>query len=278
MTINSESLKPPSEELTDRPVPPAVVKAKAVKIARVAEAAASKKSVLIINGNNDIYSDDDQSVPTFLSVFKNMGYAVTIEKPDETSYSTWNEYNIVVWSTGDDYSAINDIKSERMLIDYIAQPKGRLILAGGNIAAWLKEEGVTTQDYKFRATVLYATDDWVYHDVGDLTLKTNHSIATTPNKLPETIGFIPTNPGDESGDANAIRILPDAIGVYNWSHVAYSGKLVKDNIASISYGLIAYDGTEKNRGKIVYYAFDIDDIDSLELQQQLIQNSENWLK
>ncbi len=270
MAISDESLDPPAGELTDKPVPPA--------IARVAEATASKKSVLIINSDNDIYFEDDQSVFTFTSVFKNLGYKVTIEKPDETSYSTWNEYDIVVWSSGDDYSAINDIKSKRMLIDYVSQLKGRLLLESGNIAAWLRERGATTQDLKFRKTVLHATPDWIYHDVGDLTLKTDHPIATTPNKLPETIEFIPSAPGDGSGDANTIRILPDAIGVYNWSHVANGGKLVKDNIASISYGLIAYDGTKKNRGKIVYYAFDVDDIGSLELQQQLIQNSENWLR
>lgn len=272
MATRNELLKPPAEELTDRPVPQEFARAKAAKIAKTTE---SKKSVLIINGDNDIYFEDDQSVPMFMSAFKNMGYKVIIEKPDETSYSTWNGYNIVVWSCGDDYSAVNDIKSKRMLTNYVAKPKGRLLLESGNIAAWLREETGTTLDHKFRETVLHATTDWAYRNVGDLTLKTNHPIATKPNKLPQTIGFTPTDPGDESGDANAVRILPDAIGIYNWSHVAYGDKLVRDDIASISYGLIASE--IKNGGKMVYFAFDIDDIDSPELQQKLIQNSENWL-
>jgi hypothetical protein len=70
--------------------------------------------------------------------------------------------------------------------------------------------------------------------------------------------------------------LPDATGIYNWSYVAYNGNLVKESIASISYGLIAYES--ENGGRILYYAFDIDDIDSPDIQQKLIQNSADWLR
>lgn len=53
MATGSESLKPPAGELTDNPVPPEVARARAAKVAK---AALSKKSVLIIKGDNDIYS------------------------------------------------------------------------------------------------------------------------------------------------------------------------------------------------------------------------------
>ncbi len=271
--------EPPAEELTDQPIPLEVAKAKAAKVAaRVATRAAALrkgKTVLIINGDNDIHYEDDQSVLTFMSAFQNMGDEVRVEQAKDTSYSTWSSYDIVVWSCGDDYSAINDIKNKQMLIEYVAQG-GRLILEGGNIAGWIRETGVTIVDRKLREKVLHATTNWVYHDVGDLVLKTEHPIATTPNKLPETIGFTPTEPDDDSGDANAVRILPDATCIYGWSYVAYEGKLVNDSVASKSYGLIAYES--ENGGRIVYYAFDIDDIDSPDIQQKLIQNSGNWLK
>ncbi len=214
----------------------------------------------------------------FMSAFQSIGDGVRIEQSKDTSYSTWGNYDIVVWSCGDDYSAVNDIKSKQMLIDYIAHG-GRLILEGGNIAGWAKEfGGETIPNRMFREKMLYATGDWVYHDVGDLKLKTEHPITTTPNALPETIGFTPTDPGDYSGDANAIRILPDAAGIYNWSHVAYGGKLVRDSIAGISYGLIAYESKGDNGGRIVYFGFDIDDIDDPDIQQKLIQNSADWLR
>lgn len=273
MAIGYEFPKPPAEELTDKPVSP--------KVAKAAAKAPKKPTVLIINDDNDIYFEDDQSVYTFLTAFKSMGYKVRIEESKNTSYSTWKKYDIIVWSCGDDYTPINNIKNMQKLTDYIADKDARLLIESGNIAAWNKEFGLGTLiNRRLRETMLHATTDWVYHDVGDLILKTDHPIATTPNKLPETIGFTPTNPSDNSGDANAIRILSDAdvTGVYSWSYVAYGGKLVREDIASSSYGLIAYDGTGKNSGKMVYYAFDIDDIDSPELQQKLIQNSENWLR
>jgi hypothetical protein len=279
--MNEEFAKPPTEELTKKPVPLEVAKAKAAKVAAkvAAKAAAARKgkTILIINGDNDIHSEDDQSVQMFTSAFQNTGDEVRVEQAKDTSYSTWSSYDIVVWSCGDDYSAIDDVNSKQMLIDYVAQG-GRLILEGGNIAGWIRETGVTTVDREFREKVLHATTDWVYHDVGDLKLKKTqtHPIATTPNILPEIIGFTPTEPGDGSGDANAVRILSDATGIYNWSYVAYGGNLVKESIASISYGLIAYES--ENGGRIVYFAFDIDDIDSPDIQQKLIQNSANWLR
>lgn len=277
--MNNEFPKPPAEELTDNSVSPKVAKAKVAKVAaaKAALAAESRKVVLIINDDNDINFEDDQSVPTFMSAFKNIGYQVKIEKSKDTSYSTWlTNYDVVVWSCGGDYSAVNDIKSKRMLVDYVDKG-GCLLIEGGNITGWAKEfGGETVPNRMFREKVLHATEDWVYHDVGDLILKNNHPIATKPNVLPKTINFTPTETGDNSGDANAVRILPDATGIYNWSHVAYDGKLVTDSIASISYGLIASE--IKNGGRIVYFAFDIDDIDSPDIQQKLIQNSENWLR
>ena len=283
--MNNEFIKPPAEELTDLPVPLEVAKAKAAKVAAKAaakaKAARKGKTVLIINGDNDIHFEDDQSVLVFMSAFQNMGDEVRVEQAKDTSYSTWSSYDIVVWSCGDDYSAIDDVNSKQMLIDYVAQG-GRLILEGGNIAGWIRETGVTIVDREFQEKVLHAERNcggyscWVYHDVGDLKLKNTHPIATTPNILPETIGFTPTELGDKSGDANAVRILPDATGIYNWSHVAYEGNLVKESIASISYGLIAYES--ENGGRIVYFAFDIDDIDEPGIQQKLIQNSLNWLR
>jgi hypothetical protein len=283
--MNEELAKPPAEELTKKPVPLEIAKPKAARVAAkaAAKAAAARKgkTILIINGDNDIHSEDDQSVLMFTSAFQNMGDEVRVEQAKDTSNSTWSSYDIVVWSCGDDYSAIDDVNSKQMLIDYVAQG-GRLILEGGNIAGWIRETGVTIADRDFQDKVLHAERNcggsscWVYHDVGDLKLKNPHPIATTPNILPDTIGFTPTDPGDNSGDSNAVRILPDATGIYNWSYVAYNGNLIRESIAGISYGLIAYES--ENGGRIVYLAFDIDDIDDPNLQQKLIQNASSWLR
>lgn len=267
-----EYAKPPAEEISDRPALPR-------KAARIAlEELPERKIVLVVNDDNDIHFGDDQSTPTFISVIKDMGYDVKFEKANETIYTTWKRYNIVVWSCGDDYSVVNTTKYRQMLVEYVDKG-GCLLLESGNVAAWAKEfGGEIFPNRMFREKVLHVTGDWVYHDVGDLILKNNHPIATTPNALPETIGFTPTNPGDNSGDANAVRILDDATGIYNWSSVAYENMLLNESIAEKSYGLIAYESKEKNGGRIVYFAFDIDDIEDADIQQKLIENSVNWLK
>ncbi len=236
-------------------------------------------SVLIINDDNDIYFDDDQSVGIFKSVFKNIGYNVTIEKSDKTSNSTWSKYDILVWSDGDDLTPIYNPKYKSMLVDYVVKG-GHLIIESGHIASWIKQHGSLAIDREFRIKVLHATSDWVYSDVGNLTLSNQHPITTKPNALPKTIGFTPTNPSDDSGDADAVRILPNATGIYNWSYVAYGGNPVPENVSRISYGLITYDNDVdvNNGGQIIYYAFDIDDIDKPEIQQELIENSERWLR
>ena len=166
-----------------------------------------------------------------------------------------------------------------MLVDYVTGG-GHLILESGHIATWIKRFGDQAIDYELREKVLNASTDWVYSDVGNLTLSTQHPITTTPNALPDTIGFTPTKPGDDSGDADAVRILPNATGVYNWSYVAYKGNPVKESVARIAYGLIAYDNDADvtNGGQVIYYAFDIDDIDNPDIPRELIENSENWLK
>ena len=236
-------------------------------------------AVLIINDDNDVYSEDDQSVDIFQSAFEDLGYAVKIERSDATSYSTWSDYDIVVWSCGDDLTPIYYLDYREMLLDYVTSG-GHLIIESGHISSWNKRFGDQAIDYELREKVLHATTDWVYCDVGNLTLSTQHPITTTPNALPDTLGFTPTKPGDDSGDADAVRILPNATGVYNWSYVAYKGKPVKESIAGISYGLIAYDNDADvtNGGQVIYYAFDIDDIDNPDIQWILIENSANWLR
>ena len=236
-------------------------------------------AVLIINDDNDVYYEDDQSVDIFQSAFEDLGYAVKSERSDATSYSTWSDYDLVVWSCGDDLTPIYSLDYREMLLDYVTSG-GRLIIESGHISSWNKRFGDQAIDYELREKVLHATTDWVYCDVGNLTLSTQHPITTTPNALPDTLGFTPTKPGDDSGDADAVRILPNATGVYNWSYVAYRGKPVKESIAGISYGLIAYDNDANvtNGGQVIYYAFDIDDIDNPDIPRKLIENSEHWLR
>jgi hypothetical protein len=157
------------------------------------------------------------------------------------------------------------------LVTYV-QGGGRLIIEGGHIGFCHK--AVTA----FASTVLHIQNLYVYTDVGDITLKNSHPIATTPNSLPDTIGFTPSNtPGDSNPDADAVRILEDAVGVYGWTSVKYGGSPV--GVAEICRCVVAYDDDNNvsNGGQIVFFAIDIDDINSITIQNQLIENAVTWL-
>ncbi|MEA3323749.1 MAG: S8 family serine peptidase [Euryarchaeota archaeon] len=201
-------------------------------------------SVLVIDDENPLYSGDNQSADIFQSVFEDIGYTVTVEESDMTSYSTWGNYDIVVWSCGNDTTPINPPEYKEMLVDYVTDG-GHLLLESGSIAYWIDRFGSRVIDRELREKVLHATDDWAYSDVGNLTISNSqHPIATTPNVLPETIKFTPTNREEDSGDADAVRILHDAVGIYNWSYVKRGGDPILDSVARISYGLIAYNDTD----------------------------------
>ena len=129
-----EFAKPPAEELSDQTAPPR----KAAKIGL--EALSKRKSALIIDDNNSIHAGESQSLPIFMSAFKTLGYDVKLEKSNETIYTTWKGYDIVVWSCSDDYSAVNTTKYMQMLIEYVDKG-GRILLESGNVAAWAEEYG-----------------------------------------------------------------------------------------------------------------------------------------
>ncbi|MCK4347031.1 MAG: hypothetical protein KAW47_00295, partial [Thermoplasmatales archaeon] len=197
--------------------------------------------------NNGIISED------LKDKFKTDGFsisedAVVTEETDDKWVITDGERTYFVKREDIGLNIYRYSETKNMLVDYVTDG-GHLILEGGNIA-W--ECRAFTA---FAAKVLHIPNEFVYSDVGNLTLSTQHPITTTPNALPDTIGFTPTNPCDDSGDADAVRISLDATGVYSWSYVHYAEPL-KENVARISYGLIAYDNDANvtNGGQVIYYA------------------------
>lgn len=239
-------------------------------------------TVLIVDDDNDPYFADDRSVPTFESSFKSIGYNITIKRSNVISKnSSLGIYDLIVWSDGDDVSAINSIENEEILVNFSIKG-GHLIIESGNAARWLQiKENPGLIDNALRNYVFHITSNHVYSETGNLTLASSHPLANTPNVLPKTIGFTPTDPEDEeSGDADAVRILTNAVGIYNWSYVKSGGNPINISVARKSYGLVAYDDDTdvSNGGQIVYYAFDIDDIDSSKIRRKLIENSVKWLR
>lgn len=235
-------------------------------------------TVLIIDDDNDIHFDDDDSIARFEAVLLSMGYTVTTEDATATDDSTWSNYDFIVWSCGDDLVPVLDEAYKLSLIDYV-NAAGRLIIESGNIAYDLDTQSRPSGDL-FRDTVLHATGDWIYSDVDDITVKAaTHMVATTPNALPATISFTETNPGDYSGDADAVRCRAEAVGIYGWSGMRWAGSPPIASVIAACNSIITYDddANELNGGQTVYLTIDIDDIDSVDTQNQLIENAVTWV-
>ena len=235
-------------------------------------------TVLIIDDDNDINFADDQSIETFETALLALGYAVTIEEAPVTDDSTWPNYDFIVWSCGDDFIPVLDEQYKISLMDHV-NGGGRLIIESGNVAYDLDTNARPSGDL-FRNTVLHATGDWIYSDVDDIELKDGgHPLVTTPNPLASTISFTETNPGDTSADADAVRCNADAVGVYGWSNLRWGGTPPIASVVAACNSIIAYDddAVVSNGGQIVYFTFDIDDIDNENTQDELIENSINWV-
>jgi len=235
-------------------------------------------AVLIVDDDNDINFDDDQSIDVFRNMLENMSYTVTVEDAPSTDNSTWENYDFVVWSCGDDIVPVLDEAYKLALIDHV-NGGGRLIIESGNIAYDLDTQSRPSGDL-FRDTVLHATSDWIYSDVDDMTVKDGgHPVASIPNPLPATIPFTETNPGDYSGDADAVRCYADAVGVCGWSGLRWAGSPPIPSVIAACNSIIAYDDDAdvNNGGQTVYLTIDIDDIDSAGTQNDLVENAVRWV-
>jgi len=234
--------------------------------------------MIISVGSDDIHFDDDDSIARFEAVLLTMGYAVTIEDASVTDDTTWPSYDFIVWSCGDDLVPVLDEAYKLSLINYV-NSDGRLIIESGNIAYDLDTQARPSGDL-FRDTVLHATGDWIYSDVDDMTVKAGtHPVATTPNMLPATLSFTETDPGDYSSDADAVRCRAEAVGIYGWSNMRWGGSPPIESVIAACNSIITYDddANELNGGQTVYFTIDIDDIDSIDTQNQLIENAVTWV-
>ncbi len=250
-----------------------------------APVARGSMTALIIDDEYYIGNEDEYSAAVFEAVLLSMGYAVTIEESSDTDDSTWSSYDFMIWSCGNDPTPVYEDAYKLSVINYV-DAGGLLIIESGNIASDLKRYSRTHGD-EFRATVLHATSDWAYSDIEDITLKTPHPVATTPNNLPETIPFTrsnsvdpePSYDADNNADADAVRILADAVGVHGWSDVKWGDLSVAPAVIAASNSIITYDDDANvdNGGQIVYFSIDIDDIDSTTTQDELIENAVTWV-
>ncbi|MCK5074834.1 MAG: carboxypeptidase regulatory-like domain-containing protein, partial [Calditrichia bacterium] len=120
-----------------------------------------------------------ESADAFTAILDAYGVTdYTLETEAETDPAAWMDYDMVIWSSGNNIDPVSDAMATN-LVDFI-NTGGLLLIEGGEI-------GYDHQSDAFATTVLHITD-WAHDASGDLNLAdVSHPIAIAPFTLSSTI-------------------------------------------------------------------------------------------
>jgi subtilisin-like proprotein convertase family protein len=202
--------------------------------------------------------DGPKSAALMAQVLADLGYDVTTKTSAATDPETWTDYDLVIWSSGDDTSPVANVTYRSSLNAYVTDG-GKLLIEGGEIGY----DAASSPGYpNFADTTLHITS-WEHDASGNLAVRLpSHPIATTPNVLPATLVMSYANYGDQDA------VAPDAESefVFDWS--AYPGQ----------GGVLVFDDTPAPAsGQIVFYSFDYANLTDSTARDNLLENTVAYL-
>ncbi|MBN2053686.1 hypothetical protein JW905_02110, partial [bacterium] len=183
------------------------------------------------------------------------GYLVTEETAAATDPSTWLNYHLVIFCSGENTDPIPS-SLETPLVTFV-NAGGRLLIEGG-------ETGYDHQSDTIASTVLHI-NGWTSDSPGSLHKSSPaHPVATTPHMLPDTL----TVGGSGYYQKDELTLAGDADAAFNWDGSAND------------VGVVVYDDdtSPTNGGQIVFFSFNVEYVENSSLQREhLIINAANWL-
>jgi subtilisin-like proprotein convertase family protein len=213
-----------------------------------------KGTALRFDGDAKTKNDGPKSASLIAADLAALGYDVTTEISATTDPRSWPNYDVVIWSSGDDTSPVAAATYRSNLNAYVAAA-GKLLIEGGEIAY----DAASSPGYpNFADTTLHVVS-WQHDSSGNLTVEMpTHPIATSPNALPATIAVSYSGYGDEDA------VVPDTQTdiVFDWSSYPGQG------------GLLVYDDTpDPASAQIVFYCFDYANVTDTETRKNLLENT-----
>lgn len=201
--------------------------------------------ILVINDDDGSRASDEkgtairqfepgETADSIASWLSQVGYDVTLEEAGSTNPTTWNDYDFIVWSSGEDITTVGQQTSSggppyadqrrQDLLNYLYS--GGFIFFEGGELGW--DAQASSGDPTFANNALHITD-WDTDNPMNLTLVAfNHEIATTPNQLPTTI--MRNDVTTTWGDGDALQLAPDATLIYGTTaYPADAGILVSND-------------------------------------------------
>jgi subtilisin-like proprotein convertase family protein len=213
-----------------------------------------KGEAMQFNGDRRATSDGPKSAALIAQDLTDLGYDVTSETSASTDPGTWTNYDVVIWSSGDDSSPVA-VAAYRSNLNSYATDRGKLIVEGGEIGY----DAASSPGYPNFADSTLHVVSWHHDSSGNLTVeRPTHPIATSPNVLPATIALSYANYGDEDA------LTPDSQTeiVFDWSSYPGQG------------GLLVYDDTpDPASAQIVFYSFDYASVTDAATRRNLLENT-----
>jgi subtilisin-like proprotein convertase family protein len=183
-----------------------------------------------------------------------LGYTSTLEAMAVTDPATWQNYDLLIVSSGANTTSLDNATFRNALISYV-NAGGHLLLEGGEVGYDHASSGT------FASVVLH-TNDWNADDAGNVTVADPaHYVMSVPNTITGPITLAYTG----YGDSDAMAPLADAVRVGSWSDYASDASI------------IAFDpNPAPEGGQIVFYCFNYSALDAA-VRPDLLQNTVTWL-
>jgi len=213
-----------------------------------------KGEPILFDGVRDVEPDGPKSAALIAQDLEYLGYDVTTETAPSSDPGTWGDYDIVIWSCGDNLYPVASTAYRSALNAYVVG-LGKLVIEGGEIGY----DAAASPGYPDFADTTLHIADWQHDSSGNLTVALPaHPVASTPNLLPATLNMTYSDYGDQDA------VVPDeeTVVVFDWS--SYSGQ----------GGVLVYDNTpDPGSAQTVYYSFDYANVNDTEARKDLLENT-----
>jgi len=205
----------------------------------------------------DFYYDaagKGQAATEIVQVLTDLGYYVVQETVAETDAASWEEYDLVISSSGAASDPISDDNYMNSLKQYV-NAGGKLLIEGGEIGY---DMAGSSGDPDFAQNVLHISA-WEADNAGPLNQELPaHPVASLPNAIPTELSINYSSYGDE----DACTPTADAQIVYS------------NNNSASQAGIIVFDDNEINiSAQIVFYTFAFDKLATTATRADLLANT-----
>lgn len=192
------------------------------------------------------------------SYLTNLGYYVVKEEAQTTDPGNWPNYDILVWSDGNDTQPIA-VEAYRTALQEWVESGGKLIIEGGEVGY----DAASYPGYPDFAQEVLHVSGWGGDESGNLVLvNTGHPLATVPNLLPNSIAISYVSYGDQ----DALQPASDAYNVYE----------CKDEPGNA--GILVFDDTPSPQSaQVVYYCFNFMALVDTTEAKELLENTVSYL-